>query len=88
MLYVRPPTEEEYTAIRCMMQHAVKRVRRRAQIILLSSQGHTVTELATILEMSRSTVRVWIHRFNVAGPARLTLSEEPRQLSPIQQRLL
>jgi transposase len=73
MLYVRPPTEEEYAAIRSMMLHAVKRVRQRAQIILLSAQGHTVTEVATIVGMSRSTVRIWIHRFNVAGPAGLTI---------------
>ena len=71
MRYVRPLTEEEYAAIRSMMRHAVKRVRRRAQTILLSSQGHTVTELTAILGMSRSTVRIWIQRFNVAGPAGL-----------------
>ena len=71
MLFVRPPTEEEYAEIRSMLQHAVKRIRRRAQIILLSSQGHTVTEITAILGTARSTIRLWINRFNVAGPARL-----------------
>ena len=71
MLYVRLLTEEEYAEIRCMMRHAVKRVRRRAQIILLSAQRHTVAELAAILGMARATIRTWIHRFNVAGPAGL-----------------
>jgi transposase len=71
MLYVRPPTEEEYAAIRSMMRHDDKRVRQRAQIILLSAQKHTVTELAAILGMARATIRTWIHRFNVAGTAGL-----------------
>lgn len=71
MLHVRPPTEEEYAEIRSIMRHAVKRVRRRAQIILLCAQGHTVAELAAILGMARATIRTWIRRFNVAGTAGL-----------------
>jgi transposase len=68
-----------------MTRQAVGRVSQRAQLILLSAQRHTVPELAALFDMSRATVRFWIRRFDVHGPAGLyddPRRGRPRQVSP------
>jgi transposase len=80
MIYTRPPTVEERQELTRMTRQAVGRVSQRAQLILLSAQRHTVPELATLFEMSRATVRLWIRRFDVHGPA--GLDDDPRPGRP------
>lgn len=80
MIFARPPTVEERRELQRMIRQAVGRVSQRAQLILLSAQRHTVPELATLFEMSRATVRVWIRRFDVHGPA--GLYDDPRRGRP------
>jgi transposase len=85
MIYARPPTVEERQELTRMTRQAVGRVSQRAQLILLSAQRHTVPELATLFDMSRATVRFWIRRFDVHGPAGLyddPRSGRPRKVSP------
>jgi transposase len=68
-----------------MLRQAVGRVSQRAQLILLSARRRTVPELATLFGMSRATVRFWIRRFDMHGPAGLyddPRSGRPRQVSP------
>jgi transposase len=71
MLYARQPTDEEYQELQRMVRQEVGRVSRRAQIVLASVRRHSVPDIATIFSVSRHTVRLWIHRFNVYGPAGL-----------------
>jgi transposase len=80
MIYARPPTEAEVLALKRMTRQAIGRVSQRAHMILLSAQRCTVPELATLFAMSRATVRFWIGRFNVHGPA--GLYDAPRSGRP------
>lgn len=80
MIYARQPTVEERRELQHMMRQAIGRVSRRAQLILLSAQHHSVPELATLFEMSRATVRFWIRRFDTQGPA--GLYDDPRRGRP------
>jgi transposase len=85
MLYARQPTGEEQRELQRMLRQAVGRVSQRAQLILLSARRRTVPELATLFGMSRATVRFWIRRFDMHGPAGLyddPRSGRPRQVSP------
>jgi transposase len=85
MIYARPPTMEERRELQRMIRQAIGRVSQRAQLILLSAQRHTVPELATLFDMSRATVRFWIRRFDMHGPAGLyddPRSGRPRHVSP------
>jgi transposase len=45
-------------------------------MILLSAQHRTVPEIATLLGLSRATVRYWVEQFDARGPA--GLYDEPR----------
>lgn len=85
MISARPPTEGEHLELQRMVRQAIGRVSQRAHLILLSAQRRTVPELASFFDMSRATVRFWIRRFNVHGPAGLydePRSGRPRQLGP------
>jgi transposase len=85
MLYARQPTAEERRELQRMIRQAVGRVSQRAQLILLSAQRHTVPELATLFDMSRATVRFWVRRFDMHGPAGLyddPRSGRPRPVNP------
>src|SRR5919198_325072 len=84
MSYARPPTAEERQELTRLTRQAVGRVSQRAQRILLSAQRHTVPELAPLFGMSHATVRFWIRRFAVHGPA--GLSDAPRRGRPRQVR--
>src|SRR5579859_2638906 len=63
-----------------MTRQEIGRVRQRAQLILLSAHRRTVPDSATIVRVSRATVRVWIRHFAAAGPA--ALSDDPRSGRP------
>jgi transposase len=80
MIYARPPTAEEFCELKRLTRQAIGRVSQRAQLILLWAQRYTVPELATLVAMSRATVRLWLHRFNAHGPA--GLSDDPRSGRP------
>src|SRR5688572_19634517 len=85
MIYARPPTAGEHIELQRMVRQAIGRVSQRAHLILLSAQRRTVPELASFFDMSRATVRFWIRRFNVHGPAGLydePRSGRPRKLGP------
>ena len=56
------------------------RTRVRIQIVLLSSQGYTVAEIARITHQSVHTVRRWLHRFMEEGCA--GLQEAPHSGRP------
>ena len=80
MIYVRQPTPDEYAELRRLTRQAVGRVSQRAQIVLWSAQHRTVPEIAAIFELHPASVRTWIGRFDVAGPAGLL--DDPRSGRP------
>ena len=71
MIYVRHPTDEEHIELQRMTRQEVGRVSQRAQMVLLSAQRRSVPEIAAIFALRKATVRQWLHRFDVAGPAGL-----------------
>ena len=80
MIYVRQPTDAERVELKRMTRQEVGRVSQRAQMVLLSAQRRTVPELAALFETSRATVRLWLRRFDTAGPA--GLRDAPRRGRP------
>ena len=80
MIYVRMPGDEELQELKRMTRQEVGRVAQRAQMILLSAQRRSVPEIARIFDVEYKTVRKWMRRFNMAGPA--GLYDEPRSGRP------
>ncbi|HEV2583283.1 MAG TPA: helix-turn-helix domain-containing protein [Ktedonobacteraceae bacterium] len=81
-LRVRSLSQEEYTQLKRMSisrKLCAGRVK-RAQIILLSNQGHLPTEIDKKLNIHERTARRWIGRFNRLGIA--GLEEGPREGRP------
>jgi transposase len=84
MLYARQPTDGERQELERMVRQEVGRVSRRAHIVLLSIRRKRVPEIADIFDVSRATVRFWLHRFNEMGPAGLYDEERsgrPRKIT-------
>src|SRR5262245_5219370 len=91
MMYVRPLTEEERTALKRMRRQEVGRGSLRAQSMLLAEQPWTVPQIAARLERSRVTVRSGIARWERWGPAGLyeeACRGRPRQSKPAVERTL
>ena len=68
-------------AAREQLQHLTKtdadpRVRRRAQAVLLASEGHPLAEVTRLLHTAAQRVRVWRER--LAGAGRDGLADRPR----------
>lgn len=80
MMYVRPVTAEEHAELKRMTRQAIGRVSQRAQMILASAQHRSVPDIATLVDVSRATVRFWIRRFDAAGPP--GLYDDPRSGRP------
>jgi transposase len=80
MIYVRPPTPDEYAELKRMTRQAVGRVSQRAQIVLLSAQRRTVPEIAAIFDLHPAVIRKWMRRFDAAGPPGLL--DDPRSGRP------
>ncbi len=68
MIYVRKLDEREYLDLRRIKQKEIGRISQRAQIILLSAQEWAVPQIANLLELSQTTVRSWIRKFEAEGP--------------------
>ncbi len=84
MLYVREPTGEEYQELHRMTRQEIGGSQ-RAQMVLLSARGHIVPAIGRLVSTSRVTVRWWLRRFDVAGPAGLyddPRTGRPRQIGP------
>ncbi|MCX6028156.1 MAG: helix-turn-helix domain-containing protein [Chloroflexi bacterium] len=84
MIYVRQPTDEEDVELQRMTRQEVGRVSQRAQMVLLSAQRRNVPAIAAIFDLRKVTVRQWLHRFEVAGPAGLydaARSGRPRKVT-------
>lgn len=80
MIYVRDPEDEELAELKQMTRQAIGRVSQRAQMVWLSAHHRPVPELATIFDLHPASVRFWLRRFDVAGPA--GLYDAPRRGRP------
>lgn len=77
-LYVRQLSEEEHARLEEMInESAPETLGTRARIVLLSSQGYTSTEIASLVSRHPASVRKWIQRFNVKGIASLLEAPSP-----------
>ena len=81
-LQVREMTEKERETIQetARSRTAAVRAVERARIIRASSEGQSVAEIASGLQLKAAKVRKWIHRFNARGLA--GLEDEPRAGRP------
>jgi transposase len=75
-------TEKERETIQETVRSRTAAVRavERARIIRASSEGQSVAEIASGLQLKAAKVRKWIHRFNARGLA--GLEDEPRAGRP------
>lgn len=81
MVYVRSLSEAERATLKQQARRAVGRVAERIRMILLSSRGYSVPEIARIFECEEATVREWIRRYEAEGLA--GLKDRPRGGRPL-----
>jgi transposase len=81
MVHVRSLSEAERQTLKKEARRAVGRVAERIRMILLSSRGYPVPEIARIFECDEATVREWIRRYEAEGlPG---LKDRPRSGRPL-----
>lgn len=82
LLYVRELTPDELTKIEKLAHSRTEAVRlvQRARVIWLSHQRCRVSLIASEVDLSEHSVRLWIKRFNDQG--RSGLNDEPRSGRP------
>jgi transposase len=67
MIFVRPLQEQDRRGLKRLVRREVGRVSERIRMVLLSSRGYTVPQIATIFECDEATVRTWVERFEAGG---------------------
>src|SRR5918911_1624091 len=82
-IFVREPGAEERARLEAALRAADAFTVRRAQIVLLSADGHRPREIARGLRCATQTVRNGIRAFNAGGLAALTAgSSRPKSAAP------
>ncbi|MBL1102891.1 helix-turn-helix domain-containing protein [Streptomyces coffeae] len=67
-VFVRPVTMDEGRTLERISRTAKDRVKlRRAIVVLMSAQGQTVKDIATLVQVGEDYVRDVIHTFNERG---------------------
>jgi transposase len=85
MVKIGPLAGPERQVLERLRRRAVGRVSQRAHMVLLSTRGYTVPQLAEIFDVGADVVRTWLHRYQQAGPA--GLYDRPRPGRPPRDRL-
>ena len=67
MVFVRVLSDQERAELKRLARREVGRVSERIRMILLSSKGYSVQQIADIFECDASSVRAWIERFEAEG---------------------
>jgi len=67
VLYARELTVEEEKELRDWAAGEDEEMKRRAELILLSSDGYRIPEIGPMLDAHPANLRKWIHRFNEDG---------------------
>ena len=71
MRFVREIQDEEHLELARMVRQEVGRVATRANMILLSSFGYTVSDIESIYQTSKVSIYKWFDRFDAQGPVGL-----------------
>ena len=83
-IFVREPSAEERARLGAALRATDASTVRRAQIVLLSADGHRPREIARGLRCAVQTARNGIRAFNAAGLAALTAgSSRPKSAAPV-----
>src|SRR5919202_621024 len=83
-IFVREPSAEERARLEAALRASDAFTVRRAQIVLLSADGHRPREIARGLRCAVQTARNGIRAFNAAGLAALTAgSSRPKSAAPV-----
>src|SRR4051812_50073362 len=83
-IFVREPSAEERARLEAALRASDAFTVRRAQIVLLSADGHRPREIARGLRCAVQTVRNGIRAFDAAGVASLTAgSSRPKSAAPV-----
>src|SRR3954468_13792711 len=83
-IFVREPSVEERARLEAALRASDAFTVRRAQIVLLSADGHRPREIACGLRCAVQTVRNGIRAFNAAGVAALEAgSSRPKSAAPV-----
>jgi transposase len=85
MVTIGPLADPERQVLERLRRRAVGRVSQRAHMVLLSTRGYSVPQLAAIFDVGEDVVRTWLHRYQQAGPA--GLADRPRPGRPPRDRL-
>src|SRR4051812_501051 len=85
MVKIGPLADAERQVLERLRRRAVGRVSQRAHMVLLSTRGYSVPQLAEIFDVGADVVRTWLHRYQQAGPA--GLDDRPRPGRPPRDRL-
>jgi transposase len=91
MMHVRPLDERERAELKRLARREVGRVSERIRMILLSSKGYSVVQIADIFECDQASVRSWIERFQAEGVKGLydrPRCGRPRKASVAAQELI
>jgi transposase len=83
-IFVREPSAAERARLEAALRASDAFTVRRAQIVLLSADGHRPREIARGLRCATRTVRNGIRAFNAAGVAALEAgSSRPKSAAPV-----
>jgi transposase len=91
MIHVRPLDARDRAELQRLARREVGRVSERIRMILLSSKGYTVAQIADIFECDPASVRSWIARFDADGVRGLydrPRSGRPRQAGAVAQQTI
>ena len=87
-IFVRPLTEEEHKQLEAGLRSSNAFVLRRSQILLASSRGERVPNIACALSCDQQTVRNAIHAFNREGAAALCApSHHPHRVHRVMEEI-
>lgn len=79
--FVSPLDEEQINDLNRVIKESKKsQVRRRAQVILLSSRDYSIDKIAEIYDVNRNTVSIWIDKWECEGIS--GLEDKPRSGNP------
>jgi transposase len=88
---IGPLDETERQRLKQMARRAVGRVSERIRMVLLSSRGYSVAQIAAIFECDEATVRHWLERYQAEQESGLQdrpRSGRPRTAGPAARHLV
>ena len=85
MVTVGSLSDAQRQTLERMRRRSVGRISQRAHMVLLSARGYSPAQIADLFDVGEDTVRDWLHRFVLLGPA--GLEDHPRPGRPLKDGL-